>query len=454
MVTRQEKCKWCNANMFIPFNATTLTCQQCRSVTVLPPAISSNGTSHPSANTANSNINAARPYANTAESNINSGRPSANTTDSNINASHSSFNRAGSNINASRPSFNRADSNINASRPPAINTNSNGNSNTNAAPNIRTNVINAISAHRNSLWKSVAKVQQTVNKVQQVQSFLRAQAALVPPAQIRRRAVLCGVTYKGNPKALKGSINDVLSMKRFLIEKMEFPHSSIFVLTEDEKDPSRIPTKANIRAALRWLVQGCQAGDSLVFHYSGHGSRVRDQDGDELDGHDSALCPVDYEVEGRIIDDEINETIVRPLPRGATLLAIVDTCFSGTFLDLPYMCRVKGDGYYLWQDHRISHAYKGTNGGLAISLSACDDHQTSGDTTVFTGTSTGALTYSFIQTLEKDPKLTYGRVLIAMRDKVQGAQKTIGQKGSDTQMQDPQLSASEQFDIHAKLLVL
>ncbi|KAG9155344.1 hypothetical protein Leryth_023409 [Lithospermum erythrorhizon] len=411
MATRQEKCKWCNAMMFIPVNSNTLECHQCRIVTILPPAINAN-------------------------SNINTVRPSANTTNRNINGSRFSAIFSNSNIIASGPSDTTPNSKINA------------------APNIRANMINTISAHRNSLWKSVARVHQTVNRIQQVQSLLRTQAVLMSPAPVQRRAVLCGVTYKRTPKALEGSINDVLNMKRFLIENMGFPYATIVVLTEDEKDPSRIPTKSNIRAALRWLVQGCQAGDSLVFHYSGHGSRVRDQDGDELDGYDSALCPVDYEVEGRIIDDEINETIVRPLPRGATLHAIIDTSFSGTFLDLPYMSRVQRDGYYLWEDQRVSHAYKGTNGGLAISFSACDDHQTSGHTTAFTGTSAGTLTYSFIQTLEKEPKLTYGRALIAMRNKVQAARKNISRNGPDNQTQEPQLSASEQFDIHAKQLSL
>lgn len=77
-----------------------------------------------------------------------------------------------------------------------------------------------------------------------------------------------------------------------------------------------------------------------MFHYSGHGSRVRDRDGDELDGHDEALCPVDYETEGKILDDRINDMVVKPLPRGATLHAIIDTCYSGTFLDLPFLCRM------------------------------------------------------------------------------------------------------------------
>lgn len=46
-----------------------------------------------------------------------------------------------------------------------------------------------------------------------------------------------------------------------------------------------------------------------------------------------ALCPLDYETHGPIIDDEINATIVRPLPHGAKLHAIIDACYSGTVLD-------------------------------------------------------------------------------------------------------------------------
>lgn len=97
-----------------------------------------------------------------------------------------------------------------------------------------------------------------------------------------------------------------------------------------------------MRMALYWLVQGCQPGDSLVFHYSGHGSRQRNYNGDEVDGYDETLCPLDFETQGMIVDDEINATIVRPLPHGVKLHAIVDACHSGTVLDLPFLCRMKG----------------------------------------------------------------------------------------------------------------
>ncbi|KAL8521120.1 hypothetical protein ACS0TY_011604 [Phlomoides rotata] len=275
-----------------------------------------------------------------------------------------------------------------------------------------------------------------------------------PPTHGRKRAVLCGITYKGHKQSLNGSINDVLYMKKLLVERCGFPISSILVLTEEE-DYSRFPTKKNIRAALRWLVHGCQSGDSLVFHYSGHGSQVRDRDGDELDGYDESLLPVDYETEGRVLDDEINATIVRPLLRGATLHAIIDTCFSGTFLDLPNICRINREGYYKWEDHRTRTAYRGTSGGHAFSISACDDHQNSGDTTAFTGAAIGALTYSFVRTLEQEPKLTYGRLLNGLHKRIGAAREEVGLNSNVPHLsQEPQLSSSHKFDIHSNPFTL
>lgn len=99
------------------------------------------------------------------------------------------------------------------------------------------------------------------------------------------------------------------------------------------------PTRYNMHMAMVWLVQGCNAGDSLVFHYSGHGSQQRDYSGEELDGMNETLCPLDFETAGMITDDEINDTIVKPLPHGVRLHAIIDACHSGTVLDLPWLCR-------------------------------------------------------------------------------------------------------------------
>ena len=44
----------------------------------------------------------------------------------------------------------------------------------------------------------------------------------------------------------------------------------------------------------------------------------------------------------------------------------------------------------------------------------------------FTGNAIGALTFSFIQAMETESKLTYGRLLSSMRKKVFQAQQVVG----------------------------
>ncbi|KAJ9561282.1 hypothetical protein OSB04_006442 [Centaurea solstitialis] len=269
----------------------------------------------------------------------------------------------------------------------------------------------------------------------------------------RKRAVLCGVTYNNHKKKLEASVTNVKSMQQLLVNKLGFPNASILILTE-EMDRSRIPTKRNIQMALRWLVQGCQSGDSLMFYYAGHGCQVPDQDGDEIDGYDEALCPLDYKTVGTILDDEINATIVAPLPRGATLHSVIDTCFSGTLLDLPFLCKINKHGLYMWEEQQLSN--KGTSGGKAFCISACADDQNSADTSAFTGKSIGAFTFSFIQAIESETKHTYGTLLSSMRKKVHLAQQVVGRfvPFASSMSQEPQLSSSTRFEIYSEPLML
>lgn len=65
------------------------------------------------------------------------------------------------------------------------------------------------------------------------------------------------------------------------------------IRAEEEHDPRRFPTRKNILAAMQWLVKDCQSGDSLVFHFSGHGSQQLDTNNDEMDGFDETPCPLE-----------------------------------------------------------------------------------------------------------------------------------------------------------------
>lgn len=291
-----------------------------------------------------------------------------------------------------------------------------------------------------------------------------------PPNQHgRKKAVIVGISYKYSRHELKGCINDAKCMRHLLMTKFQFPQDSIIMLTEEETDPYRIPNKQNMRMALFWLVQGCQPGDSLLFHYSGHGSRQRNYNGDEADGYDETLCPLDFETQGMIVDDEINATIVRTLPHGVRLHAIIDACHSGTVLDLHFLCRMNRNGQYVWEDHRPrSGIWKGTNGGDVISLSGCDDNQTSADTSALSKiTSTGAMTFCFIQAIERGHGTTYGSILNSMRTAIRntggnnlgggdvvtsliGMLLTGGSGGGGGLRQEPQLTSCEPFDVYTR----
>jgi len=75
---------------------------------------------------------------------------------------------------------------------------------------------------------------------------------------------------------------------------------------------------------------------------SGHGGQTKDLDGDEEDGFDEVIYPVDFRQVGHITDDEMHRIMVRPLQAGVRLTAIFDSCHSGTALDLPYIYSTQG----------------------------------------------------------------------------------------------------------------
>ncbi|KAI3445741.1 hypothetical protein Pfo_002406 [Paulownia fortunei] len=275
---------------------------------------------------------------------------------------------------------------------------------------------------------------------------------LEPPPR-GKRAFLCGVTYKKQKWELKGTAQDVKNMRDLLVEQFSFPIESILILAEEKS--YKPPTRKNIEDAFQWLMRDIQSGDSLVFYFSGHGLRQRDFQGDEIDGFDETICPVDYQTNGMILDNYINKAIVRPLIPDVTLHAIVDSCHSGTVLDLPHVYNINTGK---WDDNSPpSGAYKGTSGGRAISFSACEDYQLAADTSAFSPEKemTGAMTCTFIRAIKaavaNNQKITYQGILDSMHQTLKQAHKSgclsagIRRVFHRKILQDPLLSSSEEF---------
>lgn len=161
------------------------------------------------------------------------------------------------------------------------------------------------------------------------------QFEIVPAeSQGHRRAVLIGINYEGQQGQLSGCHNDVKNIKSFLRKKHGFKQKDMIILMDDGSSTS--PTRSNIMDAFDRVVQYSNAGDVVFIHYSGHGGNVPDTSGDEEDGYDETLIPVDFQSAGQIIDDELYERLVTKMPAGVTVVVLMDCCHSGTALDLPY----------------------------------------------------------------------------------------------------------------------
>jgi len=149
-----------------------------------------------------------------------------------------------------------------------------------------------------------------------------------------RRAVLIGINYTGQKGQLSGCHNDVENIKRYLINEEGFQEKDLLILMDDGNHHQ--PTRRNIMDAFDRICQYSRAGDVVFVHYSGHGGRVPDRDGDEDDGYDETLIPVDFKSAGQIVDDEVFKRLVLPMQQGVNVTVLMDCCHSGTVLDLPY----------------------------------------------------------------------------------------------------------------------
>jgi metacaspase-1 len=158
-----------------------------------------------------------------------------------------------------------------------------------------------------------------------------------------RRALLIGINYVGHEKGqLSGCHNDVKNMVEYIKDCHGFDSSNITILMDDGQHTS--PTKANILQAYRNIVAAAQPGDALFCHYSGHGAKIRDDElREEADNADETLVPLDFHEAGMIRDDDLFNTLVKPLKDDVHLVCLMDCCHSGTVLDLPYQFKADGN---------------------------------------------------------------------------------------------------------------
>jgi uncharacterized caspase-like protein len=255
----------------------------------------------------------------------------------------------------------------------------------------------------------------------------------------RKKALCIGINYRGQQNELRGCVSDAKKVSKFLITYWGYKPENVVLLTDDARDRKQIPTKKNMIEAMRWLVHGAKAHDALFFHYSGHGGQTKDLDGDEIDGLDEVIFPLDHASAGHIVDDDLHTILVKSLPQGCRLTGLFDSCHSGTALDLPYAYHSNGrlKGNQVAPSARIA---KSTPADV-ISWCACSDDQTSADVTEH-GESAGAMSYAFMLSLTQNSNQSYLQLLRSVREILS---KIYNQKS--------QLSSSHPIDTNLRFII-
>jgi metacaspase-1 len=141
------------------------------------------------------------------------------------------------------------------------------------------------------------------------------------------RAVLVGVDVyeRSDIPPLRGCVNDVVLVRQVLKQYLGVPNENIRLVVNERA------TKANIVHRLQGMILDAEDGDVLVFYFSGHGSQIRDRDGDELtDALDELICPYDMDWDRKtyILDDDL-DAIFAEVGAGVILEAFFDCCFWG-----------------------------------------------------------------------------------------------------------------------------
>lgn len=131
---------------------------------------------------------------------------------------------------------------------------------------------------------------------------------------------------------LQNCVADALLMRTLFDELYAVPAIDHRVLLDNAA------TKQAIRDGIEWLIRDLVPGDRCVFTYSGHGTQLRDTNGDEPDRLDEALVPVDFTWSDQfgtgLTDDDLVKYFA-PMVHGVACTLLIDACHSGTLLRSP-----------------------------------------------------------------------------------------------------------------------
>ena len=238
-----------------------------------------------------------------------------------------------------------------------------------------------------------------------------------------RRALVIGVgEYKDPAWDRINADNDINYVTDML---GDFHFDDVTVLRNSQA------TKQSITRAFDSLCNRSDKGDIIYIHFSGHGQRVKDLDGDEEDGYDESWVPYDAyneccaedRGEKHLIDDEVHQmlsSLRSKVGEEGQILVLVDACHSGKSTralngEQPeYVCRGARNEFV--PTHVLSIDTSVTEDW--ILLSACEDYQVNSE---LRKPRVGKLTYCMYLLRAELPLLSNDELIDRLADMMESA---------------------------------
>ncbi|MBD2001428.1 caspase family protein [Leptolyngbya sp. FACHB-541] len=144
----------------------------------------------------------------------------------------------------------------------------------------------------------------------------------------RKLALLVGINDYPVGDVLYGPTVDVELQKQLLMHRFKFSSADILTLKNEQAKREDI-----LSAFETHLIAQARPGDVVMFHFSGHGARVRDPDCDAPDCRNTTLVPYDFSqtTESGVVQDIMGHTLFLLMSKVNTdnMTVVLDCCYSG-----------------------------------------------------------------------------------------------------------------------------
>ena len=231
------------------------------------------------------------------------------------------------------------------------------------------------------------------------------------PTDLEKCCFICCNTYSSYRLNLGvGPINDAVSWAKC----MERYHYKIYFLHN--------PHSRNFLKYLDHFFE--KTTNHLVVYYVGHGSSVKDTNGDEADGYDEVLVFDD----GMVVDDVLVQHLIEKKNPESKITLVTDACHSGTIWDIQ-----GGDCHGRQLPDKI------------MSVSAASDKQTAKQTMI-QSQEQGIFTHNLTKILKSQPDATPKQITQKIRFALSKYQQTFVVGTTSPELLDQPLFTADEVE--------